>query len=145
MNSNASNVILFFIIFPMFFFGCKTSEKQSSATTSVLPIATMNFQDTITTIKLNADKTMKLVIKEVRKQGDPAAHFTYSVFNITDQTLLKQGTFRGELVTWNDKNSLKLIPYVGIEQKPSSDNPEDFLKSKNKNQTDIIIIKLDTL
>lgn len=90
-------------------------------------------------LKLNRDKTMELSIKKTIKQGDPAIYFEYAVYNKETKEIIKQGTFRGVGIDWNDNTSIKLIPYVGMEQKPSSENPDDALLSNNQTQ---IIIKL---
>lgn len=145
MNSEASIFLLFILVTTTLFFGCKSSEKQSQTAIAVSHPRTMNFQDSLVTTKFNADKTLKLIVREIHKKGDPASHFLYKVLTTAEQNLIKEGTFRGAQIDWNDKKSLKLIPYIGIEQKPVSENPDEFMKSKNNSQTHILIVKLDTL
>ncbi|TSE09274.1 hypothetical protein [Aquimarina algiphila] len=135
--------ILFFLGLTIFSFAqCKTFENKALVKQdkqSPHPITKMG-NDTIVS-KLNGDKSMELQIKKIIKPGDPAFHFEYIVYNTGTKNIVKEGYFRGTNVEWNDNTSLKLIPYVGMEQKPASDNPEDALLSNT--QTKITIIKLN--
>ncbi|WP_103072646.1 hypothetical protein [Aquimarina sediminis] len=131
-------VIIFFLILTVFSFGqCKTVEKGNE--NNKKPVSSM-IQDS-GALKLNKDKTMGLSIKKAMKQGDPAIYFEYTVYKIETKETVKRGTFRGTAIDWNDNTSLKLIPYVGMEQKPISENPEDVLTSNTHSQ--ITIIKLN--
>ncbi|MBL0685996.1 hypothetical protein JJQ60_20890 [Aquimarina mytili] len=90
---------------------------------------------------LNGDRSMELHVKKNMKVGDPAFHFEYIVYKAGTKDIIKQGTFRGTNVEWNNNTSLKLTPYVGMEQKPTSDNPEEVLKKNT--HTQLIIINLN--
>ncbi|WP_378187734.1 hypothetical protein ACE939_05090 [Aquimarina sp. W85] len=126
-------------------FGCKSSVKRTSPTLATIHPYTINDQDSLKTTTYNRDKSLRLDLTQVQKTGDPASHFIYKVYRATDQKLIKEGSFRGQLVGWNDATSLKLVPYIGIEQQPVSENPEDLLNAKNNTQSHILILKLDSL
>lgn len=131
--------IIFFLILTVFSFGqCKTVENGNAEDKK--PEVLM-IQDDKTNSKLNEDKTMNLIVKKKIKSGDPATFFEYTVYSQKTKEIIKKGSFRGSDIDWYDNTSLQLIPYVGMEQKPISENPEDFLSSKN--ETQITIIKLN--
>ncbi|GGX30658.1 hypothetical protein [Aquimarina muelleri] len=131
--------IIFFLTLTIFSFGqCKTIKNGNAGDKES---KTLMIQENKKDSKLNGDKTMNLVIKKKVKSEDPATFFEYIVYNQKTREIIKKGSFRGSDIDWYDNNSLQLIPYIGIEQKPISDNPEDFLSSENKTQ--ITIIKLN--
>ena len=86
---------------------------------------------------------MLLSIRKTIKRSDPAIYFNYKVYNTKTKEIIKQGAFRGLSIDWHDNTSLKLVPYIGMEQKPTSDNPEDALASSKNTHTQITIIKLN--
>ncbi len=134
--------IIFFLNLTIFSFAqCKTTEKSTPQ--DELPTASIKsiVSDT-TASKFNSDKSMELHVKKTSKQGDPAFHLEYTVYNTKTKAIVKQGSFRGTAIDWNDNTSLKLTPYVGMEQKPSSDNPEEVLGNNTHTQL-IIIINLN--
>ncbi len=135
--------ILFFLGLTIFSFAqCKTVENKSTTKKSKPrsnPIKIMGNHTLVS--KLNGDKSMELQIKKSIKPGDPAFHFEYIVHNTGTKNIVKEGYFRGINVEWNDNTSLKLTPYIGMEQKPISDNPENAFLSNTK--TKIMIIKLN--
>ena len=134
-------IILFFLNLTIFSFAqCKTTEKKTAQDTSKIAVMKPLMNESLTT-KLNKDKTMELHVVKKMKVGDPAFHFKYTVYEKGTKNIIKEGAFRGAAIDWNDKTSLKLVPYVGIEQKPISDNPDEIL-NKNTN-TQLIIIHLN--
>ena len=131
--------IIFFLILTVFSFGqCKTVENSN---TEDKKSEALMIQEDKNNSKLNKDKTMNLVVKKKIKLGDPATIFEYTVYSQKTKDIIKKGSFRGADIDWYDNTSLQLIPYIGMEQKPISENPEDLLSSKN--ETQIIIIKLN--
>lgn len=131
---------LVFLCFALFSFSqCKTVDKKTKVDNKAIQQGMKN----ITSSALSPDKSMELVIKEIMKVGDPATHFEYTVYKKGTKQIVKQGTFRGTAIKWNDNTSLKLFPYVGMEQKPDSDNPEQVRSSNNQPQ--ILIVKLYNL
>ncbi len=145
-------ISVFFLNLAIFSFAqCKTIDNKatvddSSSSSLHTPVGnnTSPIQPIVKdsgTIKLNSDKTMELHLLKNMKVGDPATHFEYVVYETETKRIIKKGTFRGVAIDWNDRTSLKLTPYIGMEQKPVSDNPEDIL---NKNtHTQLIIINLN--
>ncbi|EZH71483.1 hypothetical protein ATO12_07225 [Aquimarina atlantica] len=131
--------ILFLGLTIFSFAQCKTAENKIEQDKPLHQSITSTKND-MTISKLNKSKSMELHVKKVIKQGDPATHFEYTVYNTTTKTIIKQGYYRGTNVDWNDNTSIKLVPYIGIEQKPTSENPDDLLLSDT--QTQITIIKL---
>lgn len=132
--------IVFFLGLTIFSFAqCKTAENKiegnENANQSVMKDTTISM--------LNADKSMDLIVKKLMKIGDPATHYEYTVYTTSTRKVIKQGTFRGTDISWHDNSSLKLTPYIGMEQKPNSENPEDVFSSKTQIQS--IIIKLNDL
>ncbi|MEW7290764.1 hypothetical protein [Aquimarina sp. 2304DJ70-9] len=132
---------IFFLNLTIFSFAqCKTVGDTTTEKTS-LPTAIKPVVNTNATTRLNGDKSMELHIQKNMKVGDPASHYKYIVYKAGTKEIVKKGTFRGAGVDWNNNTSLKLTPYIGMEQKPVSDNPEDIL---NKNtHTQLIIINLN--
>lgn len=132
-------ILVFFLILTVFSFGqCKTVENDN---TEDKKSKVLMIQEDKITSRLNEDKTMSLAVKKKIKSGDPATFFEYTVYSQKTKEIIKKGSFRGSGIDWYDNTSLQLIPYTGMEQKPISDNPEDFLSSKN--ETQITIIKLN--
>ncbi|WP_108807642.1 hypothetical protein [Aquimarina spinulae] len=132
--------ILFFGLTIFSFAQCKTAEnKTTQDKPSHQPVTPMKNDMIIS--KPNRNKSMELHIKKIIKPGDPATHFEYTVYNAVTKKIIKQGYFRGANVDWNDDTSIKLVPYIGMEQKPTSENPDDLLLSKT--QTQITIINLN--
>ncbi|WP_062054866.1 hypothetical protein [Aquimarina longa] len=132
-------VLIFFLILTVFSFAqCKTIEKgdkrNEKSTTHMINNST-------SVLKLNRDKTMELSIRKNMVLGDPAIYFEYVVYTKKTREVIKKGSFRGTDIDWYDNESLKLTSYVGIEQKPTSENPEDALLINNQNS--ITIIKLN--
>ncbi len=118
---------------------CKTiGNKVTQNSQSLQPIKLIQNKGVS---KLNSDKTLELRLQRITKPGDPATHFQYKVYTTKTKAILKEGIFRGTDIVWNDARSLKLIHYVGMEQKPSSDNPDDILLSNSNAQITIIKIK----
>lgn len=131
--------ILFLGLTIFSFAQCKTAENKIAQ--DKLPHQSItSTKNDMTISKLNKDKSMELHVKKVIKQGDPATHFEYTIYNTTSKKIIKQGYYRGTNVDWNDNTSIKLVPYIGIEQKPTSENPDDLLPLDT--QTQITIIKL---
>ncbi len=140
MLSRIISNILFLSLTIFSFAQCKTVENNTSQNkSSSKPITSIG--DSMKTIKLNGDKSMELHIKKNTKPGDPATHFEYIVYEVNTKNILKQGSYRGTHIDWNDNTSLKLIPYIGMEQKPISDNPEDEFISNTQKQITIIKLK----
>ncbi len=133
--------LIFFLSLTIFSFAqCKTvgenTKEETSLPTSIKPVV-----NNTSTTRLNGDKSMELHVQKNMKVGDPAFHFKYVVYKAGTKEIIKKGTFRGTSVDWNTTTSLKLTPYIGMEQKPISDNPEEIL---NKNtHTQLIIINLN--
>ncbi len=128
-------MIVFLIAITFFSFTqCKAVEKKESIKDKQNII--MPQEKGIS--KLNTDKSMQLVINKEQKEGDPAFYFNYKVFNTKTREVIKKGTFRGMNIDWHDNTSIKLIPYVGMEQKPNSENPEEVLSSDTLTQIQII-------
>ncbi|GAA3520387.1 hypothetical protein GCM10022393_38280 [Aquimarina addita] len=142
-----STVFFVFICLISLSIQCKSVDKStidaetvSTAKEEMYPIQPMVDKSSITR-KMNADKSMELVLKRFIKVGDPASHFEYTVYDTATKEIIKKDSFRGEGVEWNDQSSLKLIPYVGMEQKPTSENPEEISQTKIQTQTQIIKLK----
>tara|TARA_R110002020_G_scaffold211682_3_gene417940 strand:- start:246 stop:635 length:390 start_codon:yes stop_codon:yes gene_type:complete len=114
---------------------CKSANNDSENEPHAIPSI---YQDTTMTNSYNADKTLKLTLEKNNKKGDPASHFEYRVYSIPENKLVKEGTFRGSGIIWNDNTSLKLIPYVGMVKKQQLGNPDDIASDK-KNNKEIII------
>lgn len=97
-------------------------------------------QDTLITRTYNTDNSLLLEVKELRDKV-PMAEFYYKVTRATGGNVVKEGHFKGSGVQWNDQHSLKLIPYVGIVQKPQSENPDDLLIEDKGQQVIIVPLK----
>lgn len=122
---------------------CKTGDKGNIKRTDVetpLPEDQM-MSDTLKTSTLNSDKTMELRVNKVFQKGDPAAQLHYAVYLRANDSLIHKGEHRGMNVKWNDNNSIKIVPYVGMEQKPHSENPLD--NSQKRGSENEIIIKIN--
>ena len=119
---------------------CKTGEKGKAVDEQNRLPDEHIMADTLKTSTLNSDKTMELRVSKVFHKGDPAAQLNYAVYMRATDSLVKEGQHRGMHVEWNDDSSIKIIPYVGMEQKPQSENPLE--NTKKQIQNDPIIIKL---
>lgn len=120
---------------------CKTGEKRNVASDKKQPITTLRnsvMGDTLKSASLNSINTLELRVTKIFEKGDPAAHFQYTIYKKETDAIVKSGEFRGMDVQWNDATSIKLVPYVGMEKKPESNNPLDASKSTDQNQTTII-------
>jgi len=133
-------IIILFTSMTLFSFSqCKTVKNEEVQSNTKLKIIQPKMKD-VSTSKYNVDKSMKLHVTKTTKQGDPAFHFQYVVYRSDTNNVVKKGTFRGLKIEWNDATSLRLFPYVGMERKPVSENPESLL---NTNQTQYSIINLN--
>ncbi|KZS41519.1 hypothetical protein AWE51_21160 [Aquimarina aggregata] len=132
--------VSFFLSLTIFSFAQCKSGKNTALQNKIVtqpnnPMANQNI-----TSKFNSDKSMELYLKKNIRRADPAIHFEYTVYDVKTRKVIKKGTFRGARIEWNDKMSLKLIAYVGMEQKPTSENPEEALL--NQSPARITIVKL---
>lgn len=84
---------------------------------------------------------MLLKIEKVVTQKRPVAMLNYAVYEVGSQKLIKKDSFQGTDVQWNDNTSLKLIPYVGIERKPVSENPDEISAGNSSNKAVIVKLK----
>lgn len=144
MSYIKSGVFLFLVFVIFFLTQCKTVDKKTVNAEKVKDemylIQPMVNKNSVIK-KMNSDKSMQLVLEKFSKVGDPAFHFQYTVYDVVTKEIIKKDFFRGTGIEWNDNTSLKLIPYVGMEQKPTSENPEEILSSQIQTQTQIIKLK----
>ncbi|MGB3775464.1 MAG: hypothetical protein WA951_09435 [Leeuwenhoekiella sp.] len=91
----------------------------------------------------NNSKTLNLKVEKIISFQDPRPVLNYKVIKQETQEIILSDTYRGSDVLWNDNSSLKLIPYAGIERKPSSDNPDEV--ASGTTQSNAVIVKLDSL
>ncbi len=134
--------IFCFLSLTLFSFAqCKTTENKATVQEKPILQPFKSMANNKASVQLNKDKSMELHVKKIIKSGDPAAHFEYVVYKTGTKSIVKQGYFRGTNVGWNDNTSLKLIPYIGMEQIPTSEKLHDTIPSNS--QTQITIIKLN--
>ncbi|WP_103865181.1 hypothetical protein [Aquimarina sp. I32.4] len=132
--------MFFFSLTVLSFAQCKTAKnKVSEKEAFIKPVSNMN--QNITISSLNRDRTMELRVVKVSKLGDPAIQFTYAVYDTVTKKIIKKGNYRGSNVAWHDNTSIKLVPYIGMEQKPTSENLDDILLSNTQQQITIINLK----
>ncbi len=120
---------------------CKTGQKEDKTADNIsimTPLPQKIVGDTLESSTMNADKTMILRVVKVFHKSDPAANLNYTVYKKGTDSVVKKGEFRGSDVLWNDAQSIKLIPYVGMEKKPSSENPLEVSNTGNANRPKVI-------
>lgn len=97
-------------------------------------------QDTIKKETFNQSKTFLLKVEKIVSQKSPVAIINYAVYESGTQKCIKEDSYQGVDVQWNDNTSLKLIPYIGMERKPVSENPDDIKLTNTP--TKVVIVKL---
>ncbi len=122
---------------------CKTQENKNQVNAK-LSKKDRNIsiqQDTLRTETLNRTKTLLLKVEMVNSPKRPMAIINYAVYEVATQKCIKKDSFQGVDVQWNDNNSLRLIPYIGMERKPVSENPNEIPVTKTLSEA--IIVKLN--
>ena len=121
---------------------CKTQENKEQGNSTIYKENKVTIQqDTTKTETYNNNKTMLLKVEKIVTQERPIATLNYAVHRVGSQKVIQKGTYEGTDVQWNDTYSLKLIPYIGIERKPVSENPDEALTNKAPNAAVIITLK----
>ncbi|WP_164076230.1 hypothetical protein [Flavimarina sp. Hel_I_48] len=100
----------------------------------------MILQDTIKQKVLNPSKTLVLYLEKISTPDSPVHLLNYTVLESKTQNIIKKDSYRGTDVRWYDNSSLQLVPYIGMERKPTSDNPDDAMAGTASNKP--IIVKL---
>jgi hypothetical protein len=122
---------------------CKTQENKEQIDSDLPKNERMISiqQDTLRTETLNKSKTFLLKVEKIISAKRPMATINYAVYETKTQKCIKKDSYQGVDVMWNDSTSLKLIPYIGMERKPVSENPNEIPLTKTPNEA--IIIKLN--
>ena len=121
---------------------CKTQENKGLVN-SGLSKNERNIsikQDTIKTETYNRSKTFLLKVEKIFSPERSLALIKYAVYESGTQKCIKKDSYQGVDVQWNDNTSLKLIPYIGMERKPVSENPNEV--PVGNTHSEAIIIKL---
>jgi hypothetical protein len=121
---------------------CKTQENKEQMDSDLSKSERMISiqQDTIKTETSNQSKTYLLKVEKIVSPKSPMAIINYAVYESATQKCIKEDSYQGVDVQWNDNNSLKLIPYIGMERKPISENPDDIPLTNTP--TKVVIVKL---
>lgn len=122
---------------------CKTQENKDQVNSDLSKKErTISIQqDTLRTETLNRTKTLLLKVEKVNSPERPMATINYAVYEVATQKCIIKDSYQGVDVQWNDNTSLKLIPYIGMERKPVSENPNEIPVTKTPSQA--IIVKLN--
>ena len=111
---------------------CKSVDKNPENNQDQIPKITQN---TISSRSFNSNKTLQLTVTKLVKVGDPAYQIQYKVYTHPEKKIIKEGSFRGSDIIWNDSISLKIIPYVGMVKKPSDNSMDNNSKNLNAQET----------
>lgn len=98
-------------------------------------------QDTIKTKQLNSSKTMVLQIEKIISPQDPVHTLYYTVSEVKTKKIIKKDSYQGTDVRWYDDTSLEMIPYIGMERKPTSENPDEVVADASLNKATIVKLK----
>jgi len=121
---------------------CKTQEHKEQIDSDLSKNERMISiqQDTIKTEIFNQSKTYLLKVEKIVSPKSPMAIINYAVYESATQKCIKEDSYQGVDVQWNDNTSLKLIPYIGMERKPISENPDEIPLTDTPAK--VIIVKL---
>lgn len=122
---------------------CKTQENKEQVDSELFKKERAIFiqQDTIKTEIFNGLKTLLLKVEKIVSLKRSMATINYAVYESGTQKCIKKDSYQGVDVQWNDNTSLKLIPYIGMERKPDSENPNEIPVTKTHSKA--IIVKLN--
>ncbi len=131
-------IVVLILISSFFFAKCKPTEELSK-TDQITKIKEEIFKDSEVEVNYNSTKTKVLLYKLDLNINTPATKIDYIVYDFQKRKMIYKDSFAGSKIEWNDNTSLKIHSYVGIEKKPTSNDPTKINKDGNKN---FIIIQL---
>lgn len=119
---------------------CKTQENKEKIDSDLSKNERMISiqQDTLRTETFNTSKNFLLKVEKIISAERPMATINYAVYETKTQKCIVRDSYQGVDVRWNDSISLKLIPYVGMEHKPVSENPDEIPLTQIPNEAIIV-------